>query len=234
MPELADTSLRGSTVQHLLDMRTGTRFDESYDNPHSDVRQLRAGVPVAARRRAAAARRRPRLFRDLAERRGTWRPVPLPVDPDRRAGLGAGAGRPTGCTSSSPASYGSRWAPSSTRRSRWTPAATRWPTAAFARLSATSPGSASCTWTAAGRGWSRSSRPPGSRTRSGAHRTARQAFARTTAGPATRPERTTATAGGSGIRAFRSSTVPALTARTSTCTYRRRPWSRSCPPGRPR
>jgi hypothetical protein len=38
VPELRGTSFEGATVQHLLDMRTGTRFDESYDNPHADVR----------------------------------------------------------------------------------------------------------------------------------------------------------------------------------------------------
>jgi CubicO group peptidase (beta-lactamase class C family) len=39
VPELAGTSFRGATVQHLLDMRAGTLFDESYDNLESDVRQ---------------------------------------------------------------------------------------------------------------------------------------------------------------------------------------------------
>jgi CubicO group peptidase (beta-lactamase class C family) len=38
VPELAGTSFEGAIVQHLLDMRAGTRFDESYDNPESDVR----------------------------------------------------------------------------------------------------------------------------------------------------------------------------------------------------
>ena len=37
-PELAGTSFEGATVQDLLDMRAGTRFDESYDNPEADVR----------------------------------------------------------------------------------------------------------------------------------------------------------------------------------------------------
>ena len=39
VPELAGTSFRGATVQHLLDMRAGTHFDETYDNPASDVRR---------------------------------------------------------------------------------------------------------------------------------------------------------------------------------------------------
>jgi CubicO group peptidase (beta-lactamase class C family) len=38
VPELASTSFAGATVQDLLDMRAGTHFDESYDNPESDVR----------------------------------------------------------------------------------------------------------------------------------------------------------------------------------------------------
>jgi CubicO group peptidase (beta-lactamase class C family) len=38
VPELAATSFAGASVQDLLDMRAGTHFDESYDNPESDVR----------------------------------------------------------------------------------------------------------------------------------------------------------------------------------------------------
>src|SRR5215469_8744526 len=38
VPELAGTSFHGATVQHLLDMRAGTHFDETYENPESDVR----------------------------------------------------------------------------------------------------------------------------------------------------------------------------------------------------
>lgn len=38
VPELAGTSFDGATVQHLLDMRAGTRFDEDYDNLDADVR----------------------------------------------------------------------------------------------------------------------------------------------------------------------------------------------------
>jgi CubicO group peptidase (beta-lactamase class C family) len=37
VPELAGTSFAGSTVQQLLDMRTGTRFSEDYDDPDSEV-----------------------------------------------------------------------------------------------------------------------------------------------------------------------------------------------------
>jgi CubicO group peptidase (beta-lactamase class C family) len=38
LPELAGTSFKGATVQQLLDMRTGTRFDENYANLEADVR----------------------------------------------------------------------------------------------------------------------------------------------------------------------------------------------------
>lgn len=38
VPQLGGTSFDGATVQQLLDMRTGTRFDESYDDLQSDVR----------------------------------------------------------------------------------------------------------------------------------------------------------------------------------------------------
>lgn len=38
VPELAGTSFDGATVRDLLDMRAGTHFDETYDNPESDVR----------------------------------------------------------------------------------------------------------------------------------------------------------------------------------------------------
>jgi len=38
VPELAETSLDGATVQHLLDMRAGTAFNEDYADPEADVR----------------------------------------------------------------------------------------------------------------------------------------------------------------------------------------------------
>jgi CubicO group peptidase (beta-lactamase class C family) len=38
VPELGGTSFAGAAAQDLLDMRAGTRFDESYDNPEADVR----------------------------------------------------------------------------------------------------------------------------------------------------------------------------------------------------
>ena len=38
LPELAGTSFEGAIVQHLLDMRTGTRFSEDYENLEAEVR----------------------------------------------------------------------------------------------------------------------------------------------------------------------------------------------------
>ena len=38
VPELRGTSFQGATVQDLLDMRAGTRFDENYENVKADVR----------------------------------------------------------------------------------------------------------------------------------------------------------------------------------------------------
>jgi CubicO group peptidase (beta-lactamase class C family) len=41
IPSLRGTSWEGCTLQHLLDMRAGTRFDEDdYDNPDSDGRMI--------------------------------------------------------------------------------------------------------------------------------------------------------------------------------------------------
>ncbi len=37
VPEAAGTSWAGATIQHLLDMRTGTRFDEVYDDMDGDM-----------------------------------------------------------------------------------------------------------------------------------------------------------------------------------------------------
>jgi CubicO group peptidase (beta-lactamase class C family) len=40
LPELEQTGWRGATLQQVLDMTTGTRFDENYTNPYSDIGQL--------------------------------------------------------------------------------------------------------------------------------------------------------------------------------------------------
>ncbi len=42
VPELAGSSFEGATVRHLLDMRTGTRFNEDYEDPDAEVRVYEA------------------------------------------------------------------------------------------------------------------------------------------------------------------------------------------------
>jgi CubicO group peptidase (beta-lactamase class C family) len=37
IPELNDTAYRGATLQHVLDMTSGVRFDETYTDPYSDI-----------------------------------------------------------------------------------------------------------------------------------------------------------------------------------------------------
>jgi CubicO group peptidase (beta-lactamase class C family) len=53
IPELAGSSFDGATVRDLLDMRTGTRFDETYDDPASDVRASEAQFGWAPAERPA-------------------------------------------------------------------------------------------------------------------------------------------------------------------------------------
>jgi CubicO group peptidase (beta-lactamase class C family) len=58
VPELGRTSFAGATVQQLLDMRTGTRFDETYEDPRADVRvyeQVYLWRPRSGRRLPADA-----------------------------------------------------------------------------------------------------------------------------------------------------------------------------------
>jgi CubicO group peptidase (beta-lactamase class C family) len=40
LPELANTGWKGATLQQVMDMTSGERFDETYTNPHSDMGQL--------------------------------------------------------------------------------------------------------------------------------------------------------------------------------------------------
>src|SRR4051812_25426207 len=40
VPDLADSGFRGATVRQLLDMSSGVRFNEDYEDPASDVRRL--------------------------------------------------------------------------------------------------------------------------------------------------------------------------------------------------
>jgi CubicO group peptidase (beta-lactamase class C family) len=54
VPELRGSSFDGATVRHLLDMRAGTRFDETYSNPDSDLRASEAQFGWAPGPRPAA------------------------------------------------------------------------------------------------------------------------------------------------------------------------------------
>lgn len=40
LPELGDTAFKGATLQQVMDMTSGDRFDETYTDPHSDMGQL--------------------------------------------------------------------------------------------------------------------------------------------------------------------------------------------------
>lgn len=40
LPELAETGWKGASLQHVLDMSTGTRFSEEYTDPYSDIGQV--------------------------------------------------------------------------------------------------------------------------------------------------------------------------------------------------
>ncbi len=55
LPELDHTGWKGATLQQVLDMTTGVRFDETYTDPHSDIGQL-----------------------DVAS---GWKPIPADADP---------------------------------------------------------------------------------------------------------------------------------------------------------
>ena len=44
VPELKDTSFAGATVRQVLDMSTGTKFSEEYDDPESDVRRYESAA----------------------------------------------------------------------------------------------------------------------------------------------------------------------------------------------
>jgi CubicO group peptidase (beta-lactamase class C family) len=79
VPELTGTSFQGATVQHLLDMRTGTHFDESYANLESDVRTYervylwRPDVPDATAQRPGDALAYYRTLHNDGEHGGPFR-----------------------------------------------------------------------------------------------------------------------------------------------------------------
>ena len=83
VPELAGTSFDGATVQHLLDMRTGTAFNEDYADPEADVRTYERVYLWRPHDGPAGAGGRHRLLRDacattarMAARSGTARSSP--------------------------------------------------------------------------------------------------------------------------------------------------------------
>ncbi len=63
VPELEGTSFEGCTVQDLLDMRAGTRFNEDYEDLKAEVRVYEQVYLWRPRTTAPAARRRHRLLR---------------------------------------------------------------------------------------------------------------------------------------------------------------------------
>jgi CubicO group peptidase (beta-lactamase class C family) len=76
VPELAGTSFDGATVQQLLDMRTGTKFDETYDDPQADVRvyeQVYLWRPRSGRRLPPDALAYFRTLRNDADHGGPFR-----------------------------------------------------------------------------------------------------------------------------------------------------------------
>ena len=91
--ELRGGSFEGCTVQHLLDMRAGTRFSEVYEDLDADIR---ISEQVAGWRPRTRADLPPDLYAymaDAPEPGAARRAVRVPVHPHGRPGLGAGTGR---------------------------------------------------------------------------------------------------------------------------------------------
>jgi CubicO group peptidase (beta-lactamase class C family) len=49
LPELCDSGFGGGTIQQLLDMSVGAKFDEDYANPHSDINIMDYAIGWRAR-----------------------------------------------------------------------------------------------------------------------------------------------------------------------------------------
>ncbi len=92
LPELADTAYRDATLQQVMDMTTGVRFDETYEDPYSEMGKLDVAAgwnppppgtdpdfPVAI-----ACLGADRVAEDA--RSPAWRGLQLSVDRDRRDG----------------------------------------------------------------------------------------------------------------------------------------------------
>ena len=89
LPVLRGTSWEGCTVQHLLDMRAGTRFDEDdYGNPDSDGRLIEQVSGYTSRLTRRHPREHVRMDHPAAQRRAPRRHLQVPIDPARRLGLG--------------------------------------------------------------------------------------------------------------------------------------------------
>ncbi len=103
----------------------GTRFREDYDDPDAEVAVSDRVYVLAARRRQAAPRRRPRVLRDARPTTGRTaaRSATARSSPTSSAGRWR---RPPGSASAtwSPASCGSPWAPNTMPTSPLTPTAT--------------------------------------------------------------------------------------------------------------
>jgi CubicO group peptidase (beta-lactamase class C family) len=91
VPELAGSSFEGASVRDLLDMRAGTRFDETYDDPAQRHPRQRGAVRLGAH--GPAGRRRARLPGRPGQLAPARRALRVPVDPHRRARPRARAGR---------------------------------------------------------------------------------------------------------------------------------------------
>ena len=201
LPELADTSFEGATVQHLLDMRTGTRFEEDYNDPEAEIAvsdRVYLWRPDDGRARPADAIAYFSTLTNDGPHGGSFRYRSILTDV--LAWVLEQAGQP-GSATSWRGNSGSPWAPSATLRSPLTVTAALWQTVGSARRCATLAGSDCSRYAAAARSKGRSSRRPGSTTPSRARSMARRPSQLVTERPTTRPAPITVTAGGSRPRA---------------------------------
>ncbi len=225
VPELRGTSFEGATVQDLLDMRAGTRFDEDYDNPAADVRtyeRVYLWRPDDGQPRPQGALGYFATLANDGPHGGPFRYRSILTDVlawviERAAGdrlhrlIARELWQPMGAEFDAEITVDAHGNPMADGGI----CATLRDLARFGQL-----------FQQHGRAAGRVVVPPaGSTTPSGAPRTARRHSPAKATRPATRQTPTTATAGGSGTRGCRSSTPPASTGSTSSCTCRRRRWS---------
>ena len=104
----------GATVRHLLDMRTGVAFRETYLEPDAEVRVMERSMGWRPPARGRSGRH-VRLHDHARHRRPPRRRLHLPVGRHRHARLGGRTReRHAGWPTSSRACCGSRWEPSTT------------------------------------------------------------------------------------------------------------------------